>query len=206
MENRSYDDIIGNGDAPYLNQLAATYGLATNYYAITHPSEPNYIAATSGDTQGIHDDEFHDVNAQNLFSELFAAGLPWRAYEQGYPGGCYTGEFANGQTDGPGSVGTYSRKHDPAVMYTSISGDPSQCSNIQPLSAFDPGSAAFTFITPNQQNDMHDGSVQQGDEFLRSFVPQIVSSPSVVPLGSRLQMAPFQRRWRSNSCVFQPIS
>ena len=61
-------------------------------------------------------------------------------------------------------------------MYTSISGDPSQCSNIQPLSAFDPGSAAFTFITPNQQNDMHDGSVQQGDEFLRSFVPQIVGN------------------------------
>jgi hypothetical protein len=57
MENRRTDQIIGNtADAPYINQLAARYNLATNYYGVTHPSLPNYLALVSGDTQGIFDD------------------------------------------------------------------------------------------------------------------------------------------------------
>ena len=57
MENHSVNDILGNiGDAPYLNQLAKSYGVALQYFGVTHPSLPNYLAAISGDFQGIWDD------------------------------------------------------------------------------------------------------------------------------------------------------
>src|SRR6266571_2766663 len=57
MENHSPNEIIGNtDDAPYINQLANQYGVATRYFGVTHPSLPNYLAAISGDFQGIWDD------------------------------------------------------------------------------------------------------------------------------------------------------
>jgi hypothetical protein len=56
MENHGYTELIGNSQAPYINSLAAKYAVATNYYGITHPSEPNYLAAVSGSFQGVWDD------------------------------------------------------------------------------------------------------------------------------------------------------
>src|SRR5579883_1538310 len=57
MENQAYKDVIGNlADAPYINQLASKYGLDSQYFGVTHPSLPNYLAAISGDYQGIFDD------------------------------------------------------------------------------------------------------------------------------------------------------
>lgn len=56
MENTGFDALIGNPNAPWINFAAATYGLATNYFGVTHPSQPNYIAATSGSTNGVADD------------------------------------------------------------------------------------------------------------------------------------------------------
>jgi acid phosphatase len=151
MENHEYGSIVGNTAAPYLNSLARTYGLATAYYATTHPSEPNYVA-------------------------LAAAGRSWRAYQQDYPGGCFTGSSASGGVDGPGAAGTYVRKHDPAIIFTSVSGNAAQCRNIQPLRDFDPAAGAFELISPNLTNDMHDGTVAQGDAFLKAFVPLITRS------------------------------
>ena len=77
MENKPYDAVIGSPSAPYENQLAAACGLATNYHAVTHPSLPNYIAATSGGTQGIADDEppsAHPLDVASIFSQVKAAG------------------------------------------------------------------------------------------------------------------------------------
>ena len=57
MENHATNQIIGNtADAPFINQLAKRYSVATNYHGVTHPSLPNYLAAISGDFQGIWDD------------------------------------------------------------------------------------------------------------------------------------------------------
>ncbi|HTS15674.1 MAG TPA: alkaline phosphatase family protein [Candidatus Sulfotelmatobacter sp.] len=176
MENHEYGSIIGSKSAPYFNSLAAKYALLTAYYATTHPSEPNYIAMVAGSTLGVTSDGTYNLTGDSLFSELAAAGLPWRAYEQDIPPGCFTGDSAKAEPDGPGADGAYARKHDPAMSFTSVSGDVGQCANVQPLSNFFPAAAAFAFITPNLINDMHDGTVAQGDAFLRDFVPLITDS------------------------------
>ncbi|HEX5466476.1 MAG TPA: alkaline phosphatase family protein [Candidatus Limnocylindrales bacterium] len=176
MENHTASQIVGRpGQAPFLDTLASTYGLATDYRAITHPSEPNYLALTSGGTQGVTDDDVHDLDAPSLFSQL---GSRWRAWQQDYPvgEGCFTGAKASGPVDLVGLAGTYVRKHDPAISYRSVSGDRGQCALIQPLAGFDPAAAAFALITPNLENDMHDGTVAEGDAFLRAFVPRITGS------------------------------
>ena len=91
MENKPFADVIGTSAAPYETKLAAQCGLATNYHAVTHPSLPNYIAATSGSTQGIGDDNApasHPLAVASIYSQVKAAGKTWRDYEESAPGNC----------------------------------------------------------------------------------------------------------------------
>src|SRR5665213_946045 len=105
MENTSYGSIIGNSLAPNINSLANQYGLATNYFGVTHPSEPNYVANLGGSFFGIQDDnQFyctaalattdpncagttvdHTISAQSIADQLTAVGKTWRGYFQGLP-------------------------------------------------------------------------------------------------------------------------
>ncbi len=178
MENHEYGSIIGSKSAPYINGLAAKYALLTNYYATTHPSEPNYIAMVAGSTLGVNSDGTYDLVGPSVFSQLATAGKTWRAWEQSIPTGCFTGGSARAVPDGPGAAGEYARKHDPAASFTYVSGKAAQCADIQPLRDFDPAAGAFAFITPNLIDDMHDGSIAQGDAFLRAFVPLVTGSPA----------------------------
>jgi len=178
MENREYRQIIGSDDAPYINELARRYGLATSYYGIRHPSEPNYIAAVAGSTLGVTDDGRYDLDASSLFDQLEAAGRSWHVYAQDVPDGCFTGSSYRGGPDGPGRAGTYVRKHNPAISFRAISSNPARCRHISKLASFEPGSADFELIVPNLTNDMHDGSTADGDRFLRELVPLITSSPA----------------------------
>lgn len=178
MENREYGAIVGNRQAPYINALIRRYGLATNYRAVTHPSEPNYFALWAGSTFGIHDDGVHDLRARNLADQLEAHGRTWRVYAQNYPGRCSTAAVARGGVDLVGAPGWYARKHNPAISFVDISRNPSRCARITRLAGFDPTAASFELIVPNTTNDMHDGSIAQGDAFLRAFVPRITGSPA----------------------------
>jgi phospholipase C len=173
MENKSYSQIVGASKAQYLNALIAESGLAKAYQAVTHPSQPNYLALFSGSVQGVKDDHPHDISAPSIADQLEAAGLAWRVYAENVPGGCSVKTKASGGPDGPG---TYARKHEPAISFTAISGDAGRCANIQPFSEFDPAAANFTFIAPNLCHDMHDCSIEIGDAFLKDFVPRITSS------------------------------
>jgi len=176
MENQEYSSIVGSKQAPYLNSLIARYGVATDFYAETHPSEPNYIALTSGGLQGTNSDGYYNLSAPNLFDQIEAAGKTWHVYAQGYPGGCFAGSVSAVVVDGPGAAGEYARKHNPAISYASIVHDPARCARITHLAGFDPAAADFEFIVPNQINDMHSSSVAAGDAFLKVFVPQITES------------------------------
>jgi hypothetical protein len=183
LENKEYSSVVGARAAPYLNSLVARYGLATRFYAETHPSEPNYIALTSGGLQGVATDGRYDLSVTSLFDQIEAAGGSWHVYAQGYPGGCYTGSLAAAVKDGPGLAGQYVRKHNPAISYASISHDPTRCANITGLAGFDPAAADFEMIIPNQYNDMHStppqgSAIAAGDAFLRAFVPSILDSPA----------------------------
>lgn len=173
MENQSYGDIIGNSDAPYLNSLAKTYGLATESYGVTHPSLPNYLALTGGSTFGITSD-CNDcfVQGTNLVDALDAGHKTWRAYMEDLPSTCYVGDSY-----------PYAQKHDPFIYYDDIRTNPSRCANVVPLTQLSgdlQGSAVpdFVWITPNLCHDMHDCPVSQGDAWLASFVPTILASPA----------------------------
>jgi hypothetical protein len=162
MENTGYDGIVGARGAPYLNGLAARCGLATNFYAETHPSLPNYIAMTSGDPQGIKDDNApsaHPLAVPSIFSQL---GSDWRSLQESMPSACPRK-----------TSGKYAVKHDPAAYYTNI-----PCAT-QDVPLADPPdlSARFTFVTPNLCNDMHDCPVSTGDTWLSQWLPKLMDTP-----------------------------
>lgn len=178
MENREYGSIVGNSDAPYINSLIASYGLATNYDAIAHPSQPNYIALFAGSTLGVTTDGHYDLDASNLADQIDASGKSWHVYEQDYPGNCSPAASAVGGVDLTGLPGFYFRKHNPAISFTDISGQPTRCAAITSLSSFDPSAANFELIVPNTFNDMHSARTATGDAFLKDFVPLITNSPA----------------------------
>ena len=151
MENHGYDEIIGSPDAPFLNQLANRYGVATNYVSVAHPSLPNYLALTGGDTFGISTDCTDCFqSAPNLVVDRVAAsGRTWRAYMESMPSPGYLGDAY-----------PYMQKHDPFVYYDNVRTDPAQLANVVPASQLvaDLASAqttpAFGWITPNMLDDM----------------------------------------------------
>lgn len=173
MENKEYGDIVGNANAPYINSLIAQYGLATNYTAVAHPSEPNYLALFSGSTQGATNDGVYNLDGANLADQLEAKDKTWRVFAENVPPNCFTGEIGINGEDG---IGLYARKHNPAISFTNISGAPMRCANITDFTHFDPAAADYALIVPNLCNDMHDCSVTAGDNFLKGWVPKILNS------------------------------
>jgi acid phosphatase len=159
-ENHSDAGIIGNKSAPYINWLAGNGALLTQSFAVTHPSEPNYLALFAGSTLGLTSDAcpVDGGAAPNLGSELLAAGYTFLGFSEDLPS-------AGSVTC---SAGKYARKHAPWVNFSNV---PSAYS--VPFSAF-PGPSDYarlptvSFVIPNLDNDMHDGTVAQGDTWLHS--------------------------------------
>ena len=162
LENVGYS-VVGSSSAPYFNRLASDCGLATNYLAVSHPSLPNYIALTSGSTQGITDDgepSTHPLGVPSIFSEL---GSNWRTLAQSMPSAC-----------DHITSGDYAARHNPAVYYTSIA---SACKRDDlPLTLPLNLSAKYTMIVPNICDDMHSCPVSTGDRWLSQYVPLILKS------------------------------
>lgn len=169
LENEDYSSVIGSRSAPFLSRLAHTCGIATDYFAITHPSLPNYLAATSGSTWGVVDDDSpssHPIAGPSIFSQVTAAGLTWRSFEESMPTNCDLT-----------SEGEYAVKHNPAAYYVGIR---RQCASRDvPLSALRVDALpSFTFVTPNICNDMHSCPVATGDTWLRGFIRSLVAGRS----------------------------
>ena len=163
MENKSYSKLMRTDDAPYIRALAADCGLATNYRAESHPSLPNYVAMTSGSTQGVTDDagpSAHRLAAPSIFSQL---GRDWRSLEESMSSPCQRQ-----------NSGAYAVRHNPAAYYTRLR--PSCAARDIPLANPPDLSARFTFITPNLCNDMHDCGITTGDRWLATWMPRILGS------------------------------
>ena len=157
FENRSFGQVIGSPAAPYLNELAHQGALFTHSYAITHPSEPNYLALFSGSTFGVQSDACpENFNAANLASGLLAAGKTFVGFAEDLPAAgsklCLDGEYA--------------RKHVPWADFSNIPPNVSQ-----PFSSFPVGNYSslptVSFVIPNLCNDMHDCSISTGDGWLQ---------------------------------------
>ena len=156
-ENRSERNIIGGKAAPFINALAAHGANMAQSFAETHPSEPNYLALFAGSTLGVTEDAcpVNGGNTPNLGSELLAAGYTFIGYAEDLP--------AVGSP--VCSAGKYARKHVPWANFTNV---PAQ--NSVPFSAFPMGNYAalptVSFVIPNNDNNMHDGSIAQADAWL----------------------------------------
>jgi phosphatidylinositol-3-phosphatase len=176
FENKGFSEVIGSGCCPYLNTLAKRGLLATNSFAITHPSLPNYLAMTAGSTFGrTSDDTAPLVKGENLFHQLQKAGVPWKAYQETMPSPCFKGDSAGSDP------ATYELHHDPAMMFANVSGDPAACANVVPLTKLAGDASAgrlpaFAFITPNNCNNMHSCANAKGDQWLKQWMPKILTA------------------------------
>src|SRR4051794_37436915 len=164
LENKDYGQIIGSPDAPYINALAAACGLATQYHAVAHPSLPNYIALTSGDTQGVTKDvgpASQPLDAPSIFSQL---GNDWRSLQESIPAAC-----------SPHDATRYAPRHNPALDFAGLL---AACpDNDVPPGATPALSARFTQVTPDTCNDMHSCAVAVGDRWLSGFMAKVIASP-----------------------------
>lgn len=160
-ENKAYSALTGNPDASYINQLAARGVLLTDYRAVAHPSLPNYLALFSGSTQQVEDDGCHYAfNAATLYGELRAVHASFVTYAEGLPEPGYTGC----------GIGQYRKKHNPAAYWQPLR-VPAQAT--QPFSTFPADFAhlpAVAFVIPDMLNDMHDGSIRMGDDWLKQHL------------------------------------
>jgi hypothetical protein len=190
MENHGYTDLVGNASAPWINATIAASGVATSSYAVAHPSQPNYIAATAGSTYGVSGDGDVTLDVPNIADQVEASGRTWKAYMQSLAScdGDVLRSFCGGQL--------YARKHDPFVSFQDIQADPARLARIVDLTQLDSDLAAGTvpalaWISPDQCHDMHglegyaDPScavaddaqrIATGDAFLAATVSAITSS------------------------------
>jgi phosphatidylinositol-3-phosphatase len=189
MENTSYSSLIRNPNAPWINAAAATYGLATNYTGVAHPSQPNYIAATSGSTNGVLNDNDVTLNVPNIVDQIEGSGRTWKAYMQSL-------SLCTTKLDHACGNQLYERKHNPFVSYTDVQSNPARMANIVDLSQFSSDLANntvpnYSWISPDQCHDMHGRAstpsdpcdfsqvqslIATGDAFLKSTVSAIMNS------------------------------
>ncbi|HET7467210.1 MAG TPA: alkaline phosphatase family protein [Candidatus Dormibacteraeota bacterium] len=201
MENTRYTQLIGdNADAPFINSLAGTVGLATNYHGVSHPSQPNYIAATSGSTNTVADDNDTTIDVPNIVDQLEASGRTWKGYMQSM-------SLCTTKLDHACGNQLYERKHNPFVSYADVQNNPARMANLVDFSQLSADLASgntpdYSWISPDQCNDMHGrfapasdpcnftnnepALIAAGDSFLQSTVGMIESSSA----------------WNGNSVIF----
>ena len=187
-ENKTYGQIIGSHQAPYLNRLATAYGSARAMdagYPAACPSLAAYLLITSGDRYGICDDKgprHHRVAGDNIFAQVAAAGRTWRVYGEDMPAPCARRNSADG---------VFLVRHTPAPYYLS---EHDRCPGSDiPMGTPGKGALrddvstgnlpAYAFVTPNACHDMHTAhpcpghGVPAGDAWLAQWVPQILAGP-----------------------------
>lgn len=173
FENKERGHVLGSRSAQTFNRYARVFANLTAYYAVTHPSLPNYLALVSGSTHGITRSCTKClVGGPSLADTLEASGRTWKTYAEGLPVAGYTGAAS----------GRYAKKHNPFLYFREVVADPARRARVVPLgelkrdlqeSAF----PDFALIVPDLCNSMHDCSVSVGDTWLRRIVPPLLKLP-----------------------------
>jgi acid phosphatase len=170
FENESYDQVVGSPQAPYITGLSKSWANMTQSFAITHPSQPNYLALFSGSTQGVNGDQCPvSYSAANLGSELLAANITFRGYAESMPSKGFSGCQAVPDTLPSGYL--YMRKHVPWADFTNL---PKSVSQVY-KKPFSKPPAQFVWITPNMCNDMHDCPISTGDTWASKNLPKLIA-------------------------------
>jgi acid phosphatase len=163
-ENANYSDVIEGSSMPYLKNLASQYGLATQYYANTHPSLGNYFMLTAGQIVTTDDGFTGTVDADNIVRQLLAAGKTWKSY-----------------AESRGDLKFYVKRHDPLSYFSDVVNSSAQMQNLVLFSQFSSDFANnalpnFSFIVPNLVNDGHDAPKQVADAWLKANIAPLISN------------------------------
>jgi phosphatidylinositol-3-phosphatase len=176
FENKESTSVLGNRAAPTFNAYARQYANLTRYYAVTHPSLPNYLALVSGSTHGVTTNCTDCVvEAKNLADTIEASGRTWKTYAEGLPAPGFLGPFK----------GRYAKKHNPFAYFRDVVKDPARLARLVPLAqlGLDLRSGVlpnFSLVVPDLCHSMHDCSVSVGDKWLRSRLARLLKLPNTV--------------------------
>ena len=164
FENTDYEKALAQ---PTFAGLANAGANLSNFYAETHPSQPNYIAMIAGDTLGVTGDRNVNLSGRHIGDLIEEAGKTWKVYADDYPGDCFLGARS----------GDYARKHVPFISFMNVQSDPARCANIvegaELASDLEAGVLpSYSLYIPNLSNDGHDTGVDYADNWLKkSFLP-----------------------------------
>ncbi|GJJ68125.1 phosphatidylinositol-3-phosphatase [Entomortierella parvispora] len=171
-------DFVKAAQDANLTSFADQAVLLDNYYGVTHPSEPNYIAVSGGDYFGLNDDNFHSIpaNYTTVVDLLEKKNLTWKAYQEDLPSVCYQGFESDA---------LYFRKHNPFIIYDSVALNTTRCSNIVPATQLATDLSNndlpnYSFYTPNMLNDGHNTTVAYASAWLKSFLPPLLENKSFI--------------------------
>ncbi|KAI1263171.1 phosphoesterase family-domain-containing protein [Xylariaceae sp. FL1019] len=176
LENQDFD--IAYGD-PNLKALADQGILLDNYFSVTHPSQPNYVAAGGGSTNGVILDNCHRISAdvETIADLLDAGGVSWGLYQEDMPYSGFQGDYVN-QENG---ANDYVRKHNPLISYDSVATDVDRLAKSKNFTVFESDLAQNTlpqwmFITPNMTNDGHDSDITTAGSWAGRFLPPLLEN------------------------------
>ena len=170
FENMDYNTVINE---PFFGGLSKSGVNLAQFFAETHPSQPNYIALTSGSMQGVKNDSNVDLNIKSIADLLEAAGKTWKVYVESWPGRCYTGARS----------GTYARKHNPFISYLNIQKDPERCDQHIVASSQLPADISaralpdYSFYVPDLNNDGHDTNASYADRWFSGAFGPLLKDP-----------------------------
>lgn len=172
-ENHGYEEIVGNSQMPYYNQLISQYGLATQFYSDRHTSLPALMWFVAGASVETNEDTTSCQHSEdNVVRELLKKGYTWHSYQEDLPSAGYEGLYSN----------LYWRRHNPLIDFTDVCPSTGQNMNIVPFTQmaadFSAGKTVnYAWITPDVNDDAHNGSLQQADQWLQDHVPAILARP-----------------------------
>ena len=162
LENTDYEDAI---QQPFLASLGRRGAVLTQFFAESHPSQPNYIALVSGSTHGVSDDRNVTIDVGHIGDLLEAKGLQWKVYAEDYPGGCFL----------EARQGEYVRKHVPFLSFANVQRDPGRCARIVDASVLaqdirDGTIPDYSLYVPGLKNDGHNAGVSYADRWLSTML------------------------------------
>jgi hypothetical protein len=181
-ENHSYEDVVGNSQMPYYNDLIRQYGLATQFYSNQHSSLPALMWFVAGAPVEANNDTVSCGHTNdNVVRELLKQGYRWRSYETDMPYAGFQGLYG-------GTNNTYYRRHNPLIDFSDVCPGTGQDKNSVPYTQmatdFAQGTTVnYAFITPNSNEDAHNGTLQAADQWLQSNLPAVLARPEFLPGG-----------------------
>lgn len=176
LENQDYDIAVGDPNIAYLASLGLTLD---NYWSVTHPSQPNYVAALGADTNGVWLDDFTQIDDDvgTMLDLLDAANVSWSIYGEDMPFSGFEADWVNQET----GANMYVRKHNPMMSYNSATGDVDRLAKAKNTTMFYEELASGTlpqwiWITPNMTDDGHDSSITVAGQWARDFLEPLLDN------------------------------